>query len=72
MIETQEKLEIAEGYSDAKLDIETMLSCPVCHAIKYLEATKGPASPYLKGWRLAMIDAKYSLSHEAPCSTTRR
>ena len=51
------------GYADAKREIETMGSCPVCHAERYLERTK-PARGYMSGWRLAMMGARYELKHE--------
>ena len=54
-----------EGYRDAGEDLETMVSCPVCHALKYLAATE-PALGYMSGWRLAMIEVKHSWQHTCP------
>ena len=65
--EQQKRLdkERREGYKDASEDLATMLSCPVCHALKYLAATE-PAPGYMSGWRLAMIEVKHSWQHACP------
>ena len=62
-----------EGYQDAMADLETMLSCPVCHAIQYREQT-GPMAPgYGQGWRIAMLEVVHEWSHtcgkkQQPCN----
>ena len=44
--------EMQQGYEDAKEDFGSMLSCPKCRAVKYLETTKGSNAAYTRGWRL--------------------
>lgn len=53
------------GYEDACEEINEMLSCPVCYALKFLAETS-PAIGYLAGWRLAMIATKHGMKHSCP------
>lgn len=52
-----EKRELGRGYTDARLHIEAMISCPVCYAEAWLESISGKrVAGYGCGWKLRMLD----------------
>ncbi len=64
MITTHENHECREGYDDALVHFEAMLSCAACDAKRKrdIPITAG-CSPYWMGWRLRCLDVIHQWGH---------
>lgn len=55
-----------QGFEDANEEVESLLSCPVCWADKWLANSPGPGvgSDYYRGYRMQLIFTTCLLKHE--------
>ena len=61
MVDNSMNAEMQSGFNDAKIDFESMLSCPQCRTERCLiDSPPGSqASDYLIGQRLLWLDVKH-------------